>query len=370
MLPLKKWILVGITFLSQFSVAEELFEYQRPISAMGMGGVFVPFIKDTDAVIWNPAALGFTKEITWEIMNVGAGANASSDLATAFSQMSQSGSFASLYGQNFWLGYQGKTSFAAPRLGFAGFNFGYVGGALHTPSYPTFDMTLINDYGFTAGTAFMLSNYTSVGIAVKRINRWGGPQSLGLSLISGGDSTAILNQFQNRGYAYGFDLAMMAQGESGPWKTSAALVWQDVGMTSFVKEAGTAPPPMIHDNMTAALGAAMDLPGFDFKGGLEYRHMLLSGEQFGKKVHLGVEFGLPMFDVRAGLNQGYTTYGIGTSILFMDLDIASYTEEVGIYPGQTGDQRIEFGLSMSLGVDADFKFTAKDGKRRKLKQRR
>jgi hypothetical protein len=38
--------------------AAELFEYNRPIRALGMGNVYLNFVRDTDAPTINPAALG------------------------------------------------------------------------------------------------------------------------------------------------------------------------------------------------------------------------------------------------------------------------------------------------------------------------
>ena len=79
---------------------------------------------------------------------------------------------------------------------------------------------------------------------------------------------------------------------------------------------------------------------------------------------------LPFIDLRAGLSQGYPTYGVGINLLFMEIELATATVEAGEYPGQTPEDRVLIGLSFSMEVDADFNFKTKDGKKRKLKLRR
>jgi hypothetical protein len=92
--------------------------------------------------------------------------------------------------------------------------------------------------------------------------------------------------------------------------------------------------------------------------------------QAGKKIHLGTELSLPIIDLRAGINQGYMTYGIGINLLVFRIDAATYTEELGAYTGQSGQNRWLIGLSMDMSFDANFTLSDNDGKKRKLKRRR
>jgi len=48
-----------------------------------------------------------------------------------------------------------------------------------------------------------------------------------------------------------------------------------------------------------------------------------------KKLHLGVELPMGRFSVRAGLNQGYLTAGLGLNLYAVRLDLATYGEEIG-----------------------------------------
>lgn len=54
-------------------------------------------------------------------------------------------------------------------------------------------------------------------------------------------------------------------------------------------------------------------------------------------LHAGAELRLLRFlALRAGLNQGYLSLGVGLNILFLKVDAAVFTEEVGVNPGDFG----------------------------------
>ncbi|MCX7977675.1 MAG: hypothetical protein N2578_01590, partial [Bdellovibrionaceae bacterium] len=179
----------------------------------------------------------------------------------------------------------------------------------------------------------------------------------------------LIDQFDQRGVAYGFDLSATHR-IPGPVMTILAVNWQDVGDTSFMPSGSGGTPDILRNNLSAGVGFIGDYPGFDFRTGIEYRRILNTGIQSGKKLHLGLELGLPLLDLQIGLNQGYPSYGVGIDLGFLHLQTVSYTEEAGVYPGQTPQSRLLLSLSMGFSVDADFSMNLKDGKRRKLKKRR
>jgi hypothetical protein len=56
-----------------------------------------------------------------------------------------------------------------------------------------------------------------------------------------------------------------------------------------------------------------------------------------RNLHAGAELRLLRFlALRAGLNQGYLSLGVGLNILFLKVDAALFTEEVGVNPGDFG----------------------------------
>jgi hypothetical protein len=64
-------------------------------------------------------------------------------------------------------------------------------------------------------------------------------------------------------------------------------------------------------------------------------------------LHVGTEIRLlNMFAVRAGLNQGYLTAGVGIKMFFLDLNLAVFTQELGLHLGDRPN------AGMTLSVDA------------------
>lgn len=159
--------------------------------------------------------------------------------------------------------------------------------------------------------------------------------------------------------------------EELPLNPTFGFSWTDVGKTEFTQIGGAAAPPGIQDVQTASLTFDADSLLAGISAGIEYRHINNASEQLGKKVHAGIELSLPFIDVRGGFYQGYTTYGIGMDFWLIQFDLASYTVEKGAYPGQTGDGRIQAGLSMNLGFDPSFNLIQiKGGSGRGVKKRR
>jgi len=58
-------------------------------------------------------------------------------------------------------------------------------------------------------------------------------------------------------------------------------------------------------------------------------------------IHVGAEVGLLNFiHLRAGLNQGYVTFGAGVKLLFFDVNMAYFSRELGAYPGARQNQGV------------------------------
>ncbi|MBI3609107.1 MAG: hypothetical protein HY204_00180 [Nitrospirae bacterium] len=67
-----------------------------------------------------------------------------------------------------------------------------------------------------------------------------------------------------------------------------------------------------------------------------------------KRLHAGIEYRLPVIlAVRAGLYQGYPSYGLTADFWIAKLAAVYYSEEVGAYAGQRPDRR--YAAQLSLG---------------------
>lgn len=356
------------------TLADELYEYPRPLSALGMGGVYLPFVQNVDAVQWNPAALANVEKFDWQLFDLEVGANGL-DVYNTYQTMQKSGCsgtacYEQFYGTPVHFESIGKSSFAMPRLGFMVYESILLNATMHNPAFPNLNVNYLADNGFLLGYGFPLAAGWDAGFTLKRIVRTGGDENLSLSTITTAGAS-VLSNFNQNGTGYGVDLGLQYKlVDTGPLKTTMGIQWQDVGDTSFAAPAGITAPPMILNNLSLGIGSEFDFLIGGAKAGFEYRHITDTGEQIGKKLHLGMELDLPLIDVQAGLNEGYPTFGMGLDFFLFRIDAASYTEETGVYPGQLPSQRFKIALSMEFSVDADFNITSADGKKRKLKQRR
>lgn len=372
---MKKFFAIFILF-GATAKAVVLFDYQRPIWAMGMGGVYVPFPQEVDMPTSNAAYLAQVHSMGLELFTLnfaGPGLSAIQEFqdlppASGIADVNQ------YMGKVIQTGLDARASFVAPNFGFSIYENFFLRSYLSNPLMPEWNIKYLTDYGLTMAFAAGVGPNQSVGLAIKRINRLGGDQAIGFDLIDQylqtNDSSLILDQFTDRGVAYGMDISYLLMPPEGSAAPITTLVWKDVGYTTFQQTGGSSAPPSLRENLTLGLGYVFDGPGIDIKTGMEYRYITTKNVQLGKKLHFGMELSLPLIDVRAGLNQGYMTYGVGFNMWVLRFELAQYTEEMGEYPGQTPDSKLQIGITMDLSVDADFSLSTKDGKKRKLKQRR
>jgi len=78
---------------------------------------------------------------------------------------------------------------------------------------------------------------------------------------------------------------------------------------------------------------------FDPTVSFDYQHVFYKDPEntpsFWTKLHAGTEIKVLKFiKVRAGINQGYVTAGVGAKLLFLDVNASYYTREMGRFAGQ------------------------------------
>lgn len=370
--------LITLAGVSAFSA--ELRQPYRPVSALGMGGVYIPFPDDPDAPIVNPAALRWVSGLHIDFAEIDVGLNynyldqSTRTFLDAVQAIPDTNDYGVLYGKPIWVGARGKLGVALPYFGVGGYLNTFISTQLNNPAFPDLDITYMKDQVISAGFAIPMGPMSSLGLGVKQINRFGGEKEIDLGIIaSGAQVNTLINQFQDAGVGYGIDVAWMTRLPLPLLEPTFTAMWQDLGSVKFAKTAGENPPAIQKDNLMFGAGFLLDLPGLDIRSGLEYRHVNLQGEQLGKKIHAGVELSLPLIDLRMGANQGYSTFGVGLDMWLFRFDAAMTTEELGAYPGQTPQTRYMASFGLSLSLDPDFNVSKDGGKsrsRRKLKQRR
>lgn len=366
-------VVLILSLVTIVSEAQSLGVSARSARSKGMGGVAVPFVGGFESLYINPAALGKNNGIQLRLLGLSAGLN--DELWNNRENFSNiDGNDPTTFDPLFGKRLQAQT-FLQAGLAVKGLALGYlkdvyVTAELHNPVLPSFETYYRQDDAYYLGGGFDLGEGLYAGLAVKRIFRRGGDiQELSVDDIAGTTRPEdIARRFDNAGQGYGVDFALTKEFQEHALKPSFTVVWQDIGGTSFQHKEGPEAPSHIQQNLIFGAGVSAEAPGFLWALGFEARHLLEPDLDMGKKLHLGTEIGVGIFNFRGGFNQGYFVYGAGLDFWFLKLDAARYTEELGLYPGQSSDPRYMVSLSLDLSFDADFNIA--DNRRSKLKQRR
>ncbi len=371
-----KFILSLLFLMPVPSYGVELYEIHRSVRALGMGNAFTAVAQGKDALFYNPAGLAKTTDLAWTIFDFGLGVNGQEAYDTINGLQDQAtyeDKLRSVFGKSLWLGGEAISAITGPGFGASVYESFNLSADLSNPALPTFDLGLLNDFGFNGGFGFELIPGFNVGVVISRISRLGSTVPIGVETLGTVDSDDLLNQIRNQGVGYGMDLGMSMTMPTS-MKPTFALTWRNVGRTSFTQDSGAARPPSTPDEMILGYSMLIDLPGLDITPAVDYRYMNRSDIQLTKKVHFGVEFAFPFIQARAGFHQGYYTLGVGANLGVLDLQVATYGVELGEYPGQHEDRRylLEFKFELGLGVgggkgDGRLK---NGGSSKSLKQRR
>lgn len=214
-------------------------------------------------------------------------------------------------------------------------------------------------YGLVGGYAhpFSLGMTTlNVGGAVKILRRAEIREVGLLDLLESVEGSDTIPATIYSGWGLGIDAGVLA--ERGPW--SVSFVLQDIGRTRFAYRSTTGIEDFseawggsgedevsdtfaIPMSMTLGVGWDWEPPRFvrfffDPMVHAEWRPVFYAQEEnegsFWTGLHVGTEVRVLRFiKLRAGINQGYGTVGIGAKVLFMDVNFAYFTRETGRYAG-------------------------------------
>lgn len=343
-----------------------------PTRCYAMGGTCISHVRGANALFFNPAALARVEG--FDLILAQAEVGVSKD-AKDFGSQFQGSSFSasdinSLYGKYLAADVSARGGFVIPNFGFGVYSNNYTAMQFNDPTYPTFNMNFISDYGYAIGAAIPFDANTSLGVTLRHVKRWGGQKDIDVSTIIGSSSSNIAsNNFQDHGTGHGVDLALMHTIPSNPLKPTFSLVWNDVGVTTFNMTSGTQAPPPQKDNLIFGASVQQDLGIMGLTHALEYK-FIGTGDSITKKIHLGTEASFGLLDLRAGLNQGYLTYGVGLDLWFFQVDASIYSTELGTYSGQARNDNYNVSLTFELDFDQSFKLKDSQGKKRRLNQRR
>lgn len=369
--------------------------YKSP-RAMGMGGAYTAVGGSVDTLFYNPAGLSnLPKDKGWEVnllnLSLEVGKNAAdlselilgqdcgennfcSDMQDAFDTEDLDGDgdpeddqlravndvLVQYRGENMHLRVADFTSIGK---GFDRFAFGVgelgsvrLDAMTHQGFGPegflevNFDAT----YGGIGGFSYGLTENLFAGLSVKSLHREALVHNFATrELVEKEDDLEdyIVDELRESGDAVGFDAGLIWKfAQNSRLKPSVGVSIMNIGDLDF-GDAGEIPM-----TVNAGISVNPEIPVFrSLIVGADYVDIFKNYEEdddMGKRIRLGGE--LQLFDklltemtVRAGLYQGYPTYGADLRLLIVKLSYVAYTEEVGGFAGQDEDKRQL--LTLTLG---------------------
>lgn len=352
--------------------ATQLYQPGLPSRCIAMGGVCITQVRGAQALFMNPAKLAKVEGFDFIIGQADVSVSKDAlDFADQFQGSTfQASDFNNLYGKVLAADINARSGFVMPNLGFGVYSNNYTNMQFSDPTYPTFNMNFISDYGYILGGAISLGDSMALGATFRHVKRWGGEQEIAVSSLTGQSAEDVANSnFDDHGVGHAIDLGFTAN-LPGALKPQFAIVWRDAGKTQYNMTSGDQDPPREEDNLMIGLSIEHELSFIKFTHGIEYKFATEYSENPTKKLHLGTEASLGLLDLRAGVNQGYLTYGVGLDLWFFTLEAAAFATELGTYAGQERKDHYNASITFQMDFDQSFKLLGANGKKRRLMQRR
>jgi len=343
-----------------------LFESPR---VSGRGRAHVAAYDSDDATRFNPATLAEPKlkfqlrpaqfdlfvgensiNLINDLVKVSSSSNSGGDGMVQF--LSQLDFGQRLYGR-------GQLGLLAMRFGgfeLSPFFVGEMAFDLHNPVLPGAAWRIDSVAGMGMSYGWFWRPNLAVGVTVRPLHRWYTSSEMGLVDIldytssSGSDKASDTFRLLS-GWGVGVDTGLI-------WlptpTTRVGVTVLNVGDTGYFQDTGEQPPNIQQTINVGALHRAalgkwnwdwyLDGQGLMNRGGINLVRLIHGGTELGYRLwSRDNDLGLV-----AGLNEGYTTYGLFADLWLLRLDVTNYAVEVGHYPGQIIDRRWGATLRTSM----------------------
>jgi hypothetical protein len=355
--------------------------YKSP-RAMGMGGAYMAIGGRVDTLFYNPAGLSnIPKDKGWEVNILNLSAEASQNSVNFYNELLDAVKTGDLNGNgtatddqqlavnNVLNSYMGQylhvraadfSSFGKQgdtlAFGIGALASGTVDAIPHQGFGPAglLEVDANATYGAVGGVSFPLSTRLTLGLSAKYLYRE--------SVIHNFTPQELVNNYNNlnkfitedlkkKGSALGFDAgAIYRFAPTSWWRPAVGVSVLNIGDLDF-QDAGSIP-------MTYNAGVAVNPRIDSFRSlliGLDYVDITNNYTQdtdMAKRLRFGAE--LQLFDrefielaLRAGIYQGYPTFGADLRLATFLFSGTVYSEEVGAYAGQ--DKNTRYLLTFGFG---------------------
>lgn len=344
-------LLILLSLLCGRAFAGERYEFYNGVRQLGMGGVAVATVNDETSLMLNPAGLGKlrNKFLTLVDPEVEVSDNVYDilvdndyDYSELISAQDILNTLLSSPNQHYHMKAQVSPSFVIPNFGvgvLASWNYD----AEYVADSSEFNVRYRNDYAALLGYNLrLLDGRIKIGFSGRYINR-----AEVDTTVASSSTNLEWDTLVNEGTGVAADIGLLL---TGPWTylpTIGAVV-RDVGNTSYTLGSGMfyddRPTPDttkqtidVGVSITPILGKHVRL---QIAG--EYRDVTDASEENDaiRRSHAGME--LNIYDhifIRGGYNQGYWTAGLELAFQFIQIQAATYGEEIGDVDGEEREDR-------------------------------
>lgn len=345
-----------INMICSMSYAIERHEFYNGVRQMGMGGTVVTTVNDETALISNPAALGKLRSSYLTVLDpeISGSTNdpgimtKNGGSTTAFTEpqdllnklnLSPDKHFHAL-GQIF------------PSIVTTNFGFGVHAKYRYDGEVDTtinrFRYNYLNDNAVIMGFNFRIfEGRIKFGVSGRIVDRVEANAEADYDTLPTTSTGLQLKDMVREGVGVAGDVGLIM---TAPWSwlPSLGAVWRDAGGTSYDLNEGFLYKTQLRPNLTPQtvdVGFSVSpILGKRFRAQLsaEYRDAMTSGDETDqmRRTHLGLELNYAdTLFLRGGMNQRYWTAGFEFSLMYIQLQIASFGEEVGTTDKTREDRR-------------------------------
>ncbi len=312
----------------------------RDIRMLGRGNAGVADVSGGVSAFYNPAALAVGEGFSFIPLDTSFGGN--QNIGTSITELTSltdssqtlSARFSPLLGKP--LGLQG-TFF--PHVAIPGFMLGfydYFDSNLEyqDPVFPQLDILGRNDWGLIMGAGTEVIPHVKIGFSLRYMRRKVIDESLSMASV-GNLNSSYLSGLIKKGEAFGVNVGLLVDhpvNANMGW--SVGLAVEDVGFTTFRNSDRSPLPGRQMQKINAGAAYKLKLKGGGLKLLFDMKELGDASKSYSKKIFTGFELEVPTVILRGGLFQGYWTAGVTvTAIPFFDLDITTYSEELGSAAG-------------------------------------
>jgi hypothetical protein len=334
-----------VTFLAGPCFGKELPSFYEGIRPLGMGGAFTAIADDSNAIFYNPAGLNRLNTWSFEIPLVLETSKSNIDI---YDEAQDVDFNSTIETTNFIRNHLGETGDFRFGLvpNYINKNFGVALLAQAKASFrfdnPAFPETSVLAQGTGSAHIAMahafLEDKLSLGATIKYVAATTLDQTYTAQQIADSNFDQQLEDDALDGSGFGVDL--------GAIYTLPFPIESTVGL-SIINLGGVDLGDAGKIDQQVNIGAAAKysfetVTWLKLVGGIDVVDLFKEAgtdDDYYKRLRMGFEAQMPVLTLRAGIYQGYGTFGASLDLKFAKLEYANYAEEVGAFAGDSADRR-------------------------------